>query len=106
MNIDPFRFLNFVETGLVPEKYLCADPEAINISIFFIGEYNKKLYLMNYKMYPWPVQKNLVDEFNKTKLQFQDQIQIMSGHFDPYDKSNYLGPNYFTPEKILNASLL
>lgn len=61
---------------MIPEKYI--DPQsdqlAINTQILFLVEHKGKLYLMNYKVFPWPISFNWTDE--NQKLKFQEVPQI------------------------------
>lgn len=62
VNIAPFTFVEFVKVGLNPERHLNAEAEdAANTSIFFMVELDGSLYLMNYRCFPWPINKKLID---------------------------------------------
>lgn len=57
VNISPYKFVQFVDTGMVPETFLnpASQEQAINISIYFLVELDSTFYLMNYRCFPWPM---------------------------------------------------
>jgi len=57
VNIDPYRFVQFVESGLMPERNLepASGKLAINTSIFMLVELKDIYYLMNYRLFPFPI---------------------------------------------------
>lgn len=110
VNIDPFRFVQFVETGLNPERFFLQQDQtfSLNISTFLLVSYQEVLYLMNYRSYPWPINENFINEIDRSKFQMKDQIQLLSGFFNPTspDNSKIIASSKFTTDKILNATLL
>lgn len=74
VNIDPYRFVQFIDMGLVPEINMdpICEKMAINTSIFFLVELNQIYYLMNYRMFPWAIDSKNVNEIDKAKFQFND----------------------------------
>jgi hypothetical protein len=74
VNIDPFRFVQFVETGLNPERFFLQQDVkfSVNISTFMIVQFQEVLYLMNYRSYPWPINENFINEIDRPKFQMKD----------------------------------
>jgi hypothetical protein len=70
VNIDPYRFVQFVDSGLLPERNF--DPVsgklAINTSIFMLVELDNIYYMMNYRTFPFPIDQKHVDELHRTKF--------------------------------------
>ncbi len=55
MNIEPFTFVQFLDTGLKPERFLYNNPHEINLNtcIFFLVELDGVLRVMYYKVFPF-----------------------------------------------------
>jgi hypothetical protein len=67
IDLDPFRFVQFLDLGLNTDKFIDSNPEnlPLNTSIYFLAEYQTRLYLMMFKTFPWPVNYKWVDESRK-----------------------------------------
>jgi hypothetical protein len=73
ISIDPFTFVEWIKTGLNPEKHLNKEADvAANISIFFLAELDGSLYVMNYRCFPWPVNHKLIDPLEEHRFQLHD----------------------------------
>lgn len=82
VNISPFRFLQFVETGLNPEKHFNSDLTQ-NTSIFILVELDSKIYLLCYRCFPWPIYKDRILSTDLDRFQLNDQLQLIRGVIDP-----------------------
>lgn len=73
-----------------------------------IVSFQEVLYLMNYRTYPWPINENFINEIDRPKFQTKDQIQLLTGYFNPATPENHkiIQMSKFTTDKILNATLL
>lgn len=62
VNISPYKFVSFVDTGMYPEYLfdIYDDDESINISVYFLVQYDNVFYLMNYRCFPWPINKGCI----------------------------------------------
>ena len=51
----------------------------MNTAIFMLVEHDQKIFILNYRCYPWPVQKKSIDELELERIQLADQIQLVTG---------------------------
>lgn len=70
MNIDPYRFVQFVDAGLLPERNFdsASGKLAVNISILLLVEHKGIYYLMNYRTFPFPIKSTHVEEIHRSKF--------------------------------------
>jgi hypothetical protein len=56
IRLGNLKFLQFVETGLNPERmFISGDAGLLNNTIFFLVEVNQVIRLAYYKCFAWPV---------------------------------------------------
>lgn len=55
VNLEPFTFVQFIDMGLNPERYLCdtVNEKNVNTCIFFIVEYKGVFRIMYYRVFPF-----------------------------------------------------
>ena len=105
MNIAPFKFVKFVETGLWPTRNLMkqTDSKRWETTVFMLVELQQKIYLMAYRCFPWPIHRGI----SMIKPLAADTVMLVSGCIDLKRLSELeLGPSDFTIEKIEKASIL
>ena len=70
VNIDPYTFVEFVNTGLNPEKHLDQNEGnvTVNTSIYFLAKLKGDLFLFNYRCFPWPVDHKLIDPLELSRF--------------------------------------
>ena len=62
ISLGKFRFLQFLETGLNPERFFNRDESGIlNNTIFFLVELNSVIRVMYYKCFAWPINSSFID---------------------------------------------
>jgi hypothetical protein len=82
VNLYPFKFVQFVEVGLSTGDDALHGSKDVNSSIYFLAEYMQKYYLFVYRMFPWPIDRQLVSEAKLRSFQFQDQLLLAAGSID------------------------
>jgi hypothetical protein len=104
VNIEPFRFVQFVDQGFNPERYLTdSDKERnLNTCIFFIIEHKGVFRVCYYKCFPYPL--NCPKSMESRGFQTNDCVKILSGNFDLKHRKD-LAPRC-TQEKIMKACIL
>ena len=84
ISLGKFRFLQFLETGLNPERcFNRGESGILNNSIFFLVELNSIIRVMYYKCFPWPINSSHVDRTSLDLFQLQGEIRIITGSLDP-----------------------
>ena len=60
VSMAPFKFVKFVETRLWPTKNLLnqTDENRWETTVFMLVELEQKIYLMVYRCFPWPIDKD------------------------------------------------
>ena len=55
LNLEPFNFVQFIDVGLNPERYLSANEaeKNINTCVFFLVELDGVYRVMYYKIFPF-----------------------------------------------------
>lgn len=99
VNISPFRFIQFVETGLVPEKLLYSK-KANNTSVWLLVEKDSKLYLMYYRCCPWPFEQRHIKLHQKDRFELRDKLVLVTGFIDLEKNKKNIDPTRLTAEKI------
>lgn len=105
INIAPFKFIQFVDSGMLPEKFF-NEKMTLNTSIFLLVQKDQKIYLMNYRCFPWPIDPRLILPFKKDRFQLQDELSLVTGAIDLAHHADHIHPTRLTAEKIHKASMI
>jgi len=78
-----------VSSDLLPERNLDSahGKLGINTSIFILVVLKGIFYLINYRTFPYPINTRYVDDFHRSKFQFNDEVRLVTGKFDPIEFS-------------------
>lgn len=80
INLEPYRFVQFIDVGLNPERHLCTNhaEKNVNTCVFFIVEHEGIFRIIYYKVFPF----DLGDVPAPAGFQVDDCFNILSGSFN------------------------